>query len=210
MNLLLFPLLHNIRYKCVPVWVAGALLLLLMGCQQEPEWHSRDISNLMPSLAFELTDETGNAVTEADFSGQVNLLFFGFTQCPDICPTTLAQLAAALRNLSNSEQEKVQVLFVSVDPERDSSERLREYTDAFGARFIGLTGTEQQLRELNKRYRVTYGYDEPDSDGNYNVSHSSAVFAFDLSGQVRLLIRDDIAAPDIASDVKRLLSLAET
>ena len=199
--------LSRLRLKsCALASIMAAAALVLSACHQEIEWHSKDISGLMPELAFSLTDENNQAVTASNYADQVNLLFFGFTQCPDICPTTLAQLSAAMRGLSESEREAVQVLFVSVDPQRDDAARLREYTDAFGERFIGLTGTEQQLRELNKRYRVTYGYDEPDAYGNYNVSHSSAVFAFDRAGEPRLLIRDDVAATDIAADIKQLLT----
>ncbi len=180
------------------------LLLLLSGCQQSEQWHAKDISGLMPKLRFELSNAQGESVTEADYAAQINLLFFGFTNCPDICPTTLAQLAAAVRNLPESIRDQVHILFVSVDPQRDEGGRLAEYAGAFGEQVVGLTGTQDQLQALTRRYRVTYGYDEADANGYYNVSHSSAVFAFDADGQVRLLIRDDLTPAQIAEDMQRL------
>lgn len=180
------------------------LMIMLAGCQQSEEWNGKDISGLMPDLAFELVNAEGDPVSEVDVAGQINLLFFGFTNCPDICPTTLAQLAAAISNLPESLQQQVQVLFVSVDPQRDGGQRLAEYAGAFGSSVMGLTGDQDQLQQLTRRYRVTYGYDEPDADGYYNVSHSSAVFAFNADGQVKLLLRDDLTPAQLAADIQRL------
>lgn len=190
------------------MWLLRTLILtliaLLAGCQQSPEWNGKDISGLMPDLAFELVNAEGDVVTEADVSGKVNLLFFGFTNCPDICPTTLAQLAAAIRSLPEPIQQQVQVLFVSVDPERDDGQRLGEYASAFGSSVLGLTGDQSQLQALTRRYRVTYGYSEADDNGYYNVSHSSAVFAFSVDGKVKLLLRDDLTPTQLAADIQRL------
>lgn len=97
------------------------------------------------------------------------------------------------------------MLFVSVDPERDNPDRLRKYTDAFGPDFIGLTGEQDQLKALTKRYRTTYGYGEPDERGDYPVSHSSAVFAFNAQGEVRLLLRDDDGVRGITEDIEQLV-----
>lgn len=180
------------------------LAAMLAGCQQSAEWHGKEISGLMPDLAFELVDAGGQPVTQADFAGNVNLLFFGFTYCPDICPTTLAQLAAAVRQLPEAQRGQVNILFVSVDPDRDNGARLAEYAGAFGEQIIGLTGTQEQLETLTRRYRVTYGYGEADEAGNYNVSHSSAVFAFDSNGNVKLLLRDDLTPAQVAEDLQRL------
>ncbi|WP_440996141.1 SCO family protein [Arhodomonas sp. SL1] len=184
--------------------VALALAALLIACSGA-EWRTKDISGMMPELDFELTDENGEAVTEADYAGKVNILFFGYTFCPDICPVVLARLMRILNELEPAEREQVQVLFVSVDPRRDTPERLREYTSAFGEDFIGLTGTQEQLKALNKRYRVTYGYGEPDEHGNYIVSHSGAVFIFDKDGTAQLLVRDSDPNEDVLADLRRLL-----
>lgn len=102
-------------------------------------------------------------------------------------------------------QDEVLTLFVSVDPKRDTPERLAEYVNFFGDDIVGLSGSEKQLRELAKRYRTTFGYDEPDADGDYNVSHSSAVYVFDREGNTRLLIRPDLSAEKIRQDIAALV-----
>ena len=187
--------------------LALMLIAALTGCTSELDWHGKDISGLMPELAFELTDENGEQVTAADYAGNTVLMYFGFTYCPDICPTALAKLAAAVRKLPDAVQQRTLILFVSVDPDRDTPEQLQQYTAAFHPRMIGLTGTQKQLQQLTRRYRITYGYDEPDSDGNYNVSHSSAIFAFDRQHQVRLLQRDDLGVQQLTEDILQLDSL---
>ncbi|TDX22194.1 protein SCO1/2 [Modicisalibacter xianhensis] len=179
--------------------------MLLVGCS-EPSWQTKDISGLMPPLAFELTNENGRTVSAEDYRGQVTLLFFGFTHCPDICPTTLAHLATISDELGKEARGNLQVLFVSVDPARDDPEILSEYTDAFGAEFIGLTGDKAALKALTRRYRVTYGYGEKDEAGNYDVSHSSAVFAFDRDGEVQLLIRESDPREAVVGDLRQLLA----
>lgn len=182
------------------------LLAVAAAACQKAEWQTKDISGFMQPLAFRLTSETGDPVTAEDFGGKATLLYFGYSSCPDICPTTLARLAADIRTLKPARQERIQVLFVSVDPKRDDPARLRAYTDAFGPEFIGLTGTEAELRELAKRYRVTFGYGEPDADGNYIVSHSAAVFGFDASGKARIMIQQSDSPDAVSADLARLAS----
>lgn len=160
----------------------------------------------MPPLDFELISEEARSVTEADYVGDVTLLFFGFTHCPHICPTTLTNLAAISQELGEEAQNDLRVLFVSVDPNRDDPATLREYTDAFGPEFTGLTGDDEDLQALTRRYRVTYGYGEKDDAGNYDVSHSNAVFAFDRDGDARLLIREDDPKEAVVADLSRLLA----
>jgi len=185
-------------------WIMTAFASLwLVGCGEQA-WQTKDISGLMPPLAFELVDENGNTVNAERFLGKSTLLFFGFTHCPDVCPTTLARLDAATQRMDEAARDDIQVLFVSVDPRRDNPETLRTYTDAFGPQFIGLTGDKEALDELTRRYRVTYGYGEEDSNGNYDVSHSSAVFAFDDQGEARLLIRDSDPMEAMVADLERL------
>tara|TARA_Y100001001_G_C8007767_1_gene308648 strand:+ start:2407 stop:2985 length:579 start_codon:yes stop_codon:yes gene_type:complete len=187
-------------------WIMALFVTLwLAGCS-EPPWQTKDISGLMPPLAFELVDENGKDVNADQFLGKSTLLFFGFTHCPDVCPTTLARLDAATQRMDEAARDDIQVLFVSVDPRRDDAETLREYTDAFGPQFIGLTGDKAALDELTRRYRVTYGYGEEDSEGNYDVSHSSAVFAFNDQGEARLLILDSDPMEAVVADLERLAS----
>lgn len=176
----------------------------LAGCS-DPSWQTKDIAGVMPELAFALTDENGKAVSEQDYAGQVALLFFGFTHCPDVCPTTLARLSAVANQLEAPLRDDLRVLFVSVDPARDDPQALRDYTEAFGPEFTGLHGDREALDELTRRYRVTYGYGDDYPTGDYAVSHSSAVFAFDRRGEARLLIRNEDSTESVANDLRRLL-----
>jgi protein SCO1/2 len=189
-------------------WRLVILVVLagLAGCSGDaPPWRTKDITGLMPQLQFVLTNEQGKPVSAQDYNGKVTLLYFGYTFCPDVCPVTLGRLSSAIKQLDPAAQARVQVLFVSVDPRRDTPARLREYTNAFGTEFVGLSGTQEQLHTLTKRYRVTYGYGEPDASGNYAVSHSSVVYVFDPQGKIRLLLRDDDSLEAIAQDLARLV-----
>nr|WP_067297021.1 SCO family protein [Marinobacterium profundum] len=186
--------------------LAWALVLLMAGCSDQTDWQTRYIGGLMPELQFTLTDENGKTVTEAQYANNtVNLLFFGYTSCPDVCPVTLAQMRQVLDRLPEGMVGKVRVLFVSVDPQRDDLESLRRYTDFFGDRFVGLTGSREQLDTLTSRYRTTYGYGEPDAKGNYVVTHGSAVYGFDAAGRAQLLIRNDDSPDAIVADIVQLV-----
>lgn len=185
-------------------WLACvAITLGLLGCE-DANWHSTDISGIMPPLDFHLVDENGKSVEAEDYRGKTTLLFFGFTHCPDICPTSLAKLAAAIRQVDQNLRDDIQVLFVSVDPSRDTPEIMRQYTDAFGPQFIGLTGKPDNIDALANRYRVTYEYGDKDARGNYNVSHTSAIFAFDHDGKARLLMRESDPMNSMVADLARL------
>lgn len=185
--------------------VLAAVVLALVGCGEEP-WYGKNITGLMPELEFELTSESGETVTENVFAGRPVAMYFGFTHCPDICPTTLARLTAAVRRLPEDLAQELQLAFVSVDPARDGPRELAEYTDAFSDRMLGLTGTQKQLQALTRRYRITYGYEEPDAQGDYEVSHSSAVFVFDAQGDPRLMLLDSLTVPEMAHDLELLLA----
>lgn len=193
--------------KAISAMALLASLVMLGGCFGDDEnWNGKDISGLMPELAFELTGTSGDTVTAEQTDGNIRLLFFGFTSCPDICPATLQKLSRAVKDLPEALRTDTQIVFVSVDPQRDTPERIDSYVSFFSDRAIGLTGEEPALRELSKRYRTTFGYDEPDAEGNYNVSHSGAVYVFDREGKARLLIRPELSVEDIRTD---LVALAE-
>ena len=180
-------------------------LLLVAACAEEQPWNLRDVSGLMPELEFELTRAAdGETVTAETYEGQVTVLYFGFTHCPDICPLTLARFSQALEQMGDAAQG-ARVLFVSVDPKRDTRERLQRYVASFGEEFVGLRGEIPELRELTKRYSTTFGYGEPNEAGFYDVSHSSAAFIFDREGELRLLAREDADLDAIAADLQRLL-----
>lgn len=195
----------TVRRLCLPLLLPLFTAVLAACGDTAPEWRGHDITGVMPDLRYTLTGENGETMTAGAYSGKVRLLFFGFTHCPDICPATLGRLKSAMTLLDAQQRERVRVLFVSVDPERDTPERLAEYTGYFGPRFVGLTGSQAQLTELTKRYRVTYGYGGPDENGAYTVSHSGAIFVFDPQGKVRLLFNQSVPVEDIAADLRRLL-----
>lgn len=182
-----------------------ALLALLLGGCGDAGWNGKDISHLMPSLAFELTDERGDPVTEEVFRGRPVALYFGFSHCPDICPMTLAKLTAAARKLPEARRDRLQLAFISVDPARDGPEQLARYTEAFSDRMLGLTGSQAQLRDLTRRYRVTYGYEEPRPDGEYDVSHSSAIWVFNADLGAELMLFDDMSIDAMAEDLARVV-----
>jgi len=199
------------RIKTASHWnrlsIAGLVVLFigLTACDHQHQWQLRDISGIMPDLVFNLTDSTGHKVNADSYRGKIVMLYFGYTHCPDVCPITLAKAGQALKGLGK-DADKVRFLFVSVDPQRDTPELLMTYMKAFGPEFIGLRGDETALRALSKRYRVTYSHGKPDVHGDYEVTHSSAVFVFDGKGKVRLMERSKDRAPAITHVLKQLVS----
>lgn len=184
---------------------ALAVLITVAGCEETHEWRTADISDRLPPLDFTLTDENGRTVDESDYAGKPTLLFFGYTHCPDVCPVTLARLASVIRQLDADDRGQVQVLFVSVDPARDTPEVLEAYTDAFNPRFVGLTGGKEQIDAVTNRYRVHYSYGDKDADGDYAVTHSSAVMAFRRDGEPAFLTRDTDSDAALIDDLEALL-----
>lgn len=179
------------------------LCLLLVACSQ-PAWHATDVSGKLPPLDFTLTDTRGNLRHGEDFHGRITLLFTGFTHCPGICPATLAYLATVLQDIEES-QEHMQVLFVSLDPERDTPEVLEQYVRRFGPWFIGLTGTQAQLQALTQRYFLAFQKQPPTARGEYEVLHSSQILIFDRQGNARLLARVDTSPEGLQADLRYLL-----
>jgi len=200
-------LLSKMIRRCRPA-VAAALLLssMLAACAgKDPHYTLKNITGLVSPLEFRLTDQDGQPVTAADYRHDLVLLYFGYTRCPDECPTTLTTLANALHTLG-PEAAHVRVLFVTVDPHRDTTDVLKRYVGNFGPEFVGLRPDPQALTDLSKRYRIAYHYEKPDKYGNYEVDHSSAVFIFDGDGRARLLALSDNTAQQVASDLRRLLA----
>lgn len=183
-----------------------ALFATLAACAGSgPPYALKNITGLVLPLKFHLTNQNDQAVTADDYRHDLVLLYFGYTECPDQCPTTLTTLANALHTLG-PQASQVRVLFVSVDPKRDTTAVLKRYVDNFGPEFVGLRGDQAELTALSKRYRIAYHYENPDKYGNYEVDHSSAVFVFDRDGRARLLAQSDNTAQQVASDLRRLLA----
>ena len=182
------------------------LVLLLTACQGEQPWRTSNITGAMPNLSFSLIDANHNKpVTAEEYQGKVVMLFFGFTHCPDVCPTTLLQLQKAL-SMMGEQAKQVQVLFVTVDPERDGQQALKHYTENFGSQVIGLYGDVEQLEKLAKTYGVSHERQQADTGDNYDISHGSVVYVFDYTGAIRLLVRGNDPVEAIASDLKRLVA----
>jgi protein SCO1/2 len=178
---------------------ALCFLLLLAGCGRS-SFHMTDISGAMPRLDFHMTRvRDGVAVTGQDYRGKVVALYFGYTNCPDVCPATLANLTEMIGRVKSPD---VFVLFVSVDPARDSAERLRKYAAAFSPQIEGLRGSDNALAQLARTYRVAYSVNPAPP---YTVMHSNAVFFFDRTGKARLVTTDTSNPAAMAEDVERLL-----
>lgn len=181
--------------------IALLALTLLASCSPQKPWHATNITGSMPELSFHMQRASDGAqVTGESFKGQIVLLYFGYTHCPDVCPTTLADLGDVMQKLG-PEASKIRVLFVTVDPGRDNLEILKLYTRSFGPEFDGLLGSKNEIATLAKRYRVAYSVKtKPD----YVVMHTSAVFVFDPSGRARLVTLDTKDTAALAEDLKRV------
>ncbi|MFC5525071.1 SCO family protein [Rhodanobacter ginsengisoli] len=180
--------------------------LLLGGCQRTAPLPFRltNVSGHMPALEFHLTDDQGRTVSAADYRGKVVLLYFGYTHCPDVCPLTLAHLHVVMQRLGKL-ADGARILFVSVDPTRDTPPVLHAYVNAFDSRAVGLTGNARTIETLVKRYRSAFTREPASSDGNYEVSHSSAIYVFDRDGHPRVLSTPADSQDDLVHDLHLLL-----
>jgi len=182
------------------------LVIALQSCNQPLHWNASDISGVMPDLEFTLTGPDGGLVEASSLLGKPLLVFFGFTNCPDVCPTTLTRLSVLMKKLGPDAHD-IQVVLVSVDPERDTVEVMRRYTASFGPWLLGLTGPAADLNRLREAYGVYAAMESSDSKGSYNVMHSAVVFAFDAQGRARLLISNLDDTDAVVSDLKQLIDL---
>lgn len=181
------------------VMAAAALALVLAAGAPAKAWHSTDMSGTLPPLAFTMTRASdGKTVTAADYKGKIVLVYFGYTFCPDVCPATLLNITSMLKSLGGKADD-VRVLFVTVDPGRDTLSVLKQYTQAFAPQIVGLRGTPDQLATLAKRYRVAYSV-QPAAGGNdIEVTHGSAVYVFNREGDIKLLFTG-LSAPNTKLD----------
>ncbi|HRP95825.1 MAG TPA: SCO family protein [Rhodocyclaceae bacterium] len=185
--------------------VAAALALAACTGPAAPQFHSTDVTGANYGKSFALTDHHGQRRTLADFHGKVVTLFFGFTQCPDVCPTTLNTMREVMTQLGD-DAERVQVLFVTVDSERDTEALLAHYVPAFDPRFLGLYGDADETAAMAKEFRIFYRK-SGDTDGpNYSIDHSAGTYVFDPQGRLRLYVRHAETAENIAADLRILLS----
>ncbi|MDE1883778.1 MAG: SCO family protein [Rhodospirillales bacterium] len=180
--------------------------LALAACQHDLSKQDVNIRGLVPPLAFTMTDvQTGKQVTAADFKGSVVLLYFGYTNCPDVCPTTLYNMQRVQKAMGQA-AAKVKVLFVTVDPDRDTPQVLTLYTALFGNNVVGLRGTPDELYALARRYRVVFSVVKTPV---YSVTHSAAVYVFNARGQPEFIIAGlDTVKPDIDGIARDLTRVA--
>lgn len=164
-----------------------------------------DVTGLDYAKDFSLTDHNGKPRTLADFKGKAVVVFFGYTQCPDVCPTTLSEMASVMQQLGPL-ADKVQVLFITVDPERDTPELLASYVPAFDPRFLGLVGDKAAISKVTQEFRVFYQKVPGKEPGSYTMDHTAGSYVFDPQGRIRLFIRHGQGAEPIVHDLKQLLS----
>ncbi len=179
-------------------------LVWLAGCTDRPAaFKGSDISGTKLGQQWKLTDMNGQARDQSSFAGKVQLVFFGFAQCPDVCPTSLSELAEVMK-LLGPDADRVQVLLVTVDPERDTPEILRKYISSFDPRFLGLTGTPEQVRLAASSFKAFYSK-VPRPGGDYTMDHSASFYLLDRKGEARVLLSNNAGAAAIAHDIKALL-----
>ena len=193
------------------VLLAAALAVgFLAGCDRlgggapKPSFKAVDITGAEYARELSLPDADGKMRTLADFKGKVTLVFFGYTQCPDVCPTTLAELAAVKRDLGK-DGDRVQGVFVSVDPQRDTPQVLKAYIASFDPGFVALRGTPEQIQATARDFKVFYAQVPGKTEGSYTVDHTAGTYVFDASGKVRLFVRYGSGAEALRHDLKLLL-----
>ncbi|MFY9329257.1 MAG: SCO family protein [Georgfuchsia sp.] len=183
-----------------------ALAILLAACSPEPaHFNAINVTGANWGRDFHLADASGKPRQLADFKGKAVVIFFGYVQCPDVCPTTMNKLHEVMRLLGD-EANRVQVLFVTLDPERDTPELLAQYVPAFDSRFLGLYGSLDATAAMAKDYRVFYQKRAGSKPGRYTIDHSSGLYAYDPQGRLRLFISNNEEAAKIAADLGQLLA----
>jgi protein SCO1/2 len=195
--------------KLLPLLVAAAMAFSISGCDKlpgkQPSFQNTDVTGLDYAKGFSLTDHTGKPRTLADYKGKVVVVFFGYTQCPDVCPTTMAEMAGVMQKLG-PQADQVQVLFITLDPERDTQQLLANYVPAFDKRFVGLYGTPDQTAKTAKEFKVFYSKVPGTSPGSYTIDHTAGSYVFDRDGKLRLFIRHGGGADPVVHDIRQLLS----
>lgn len=184
--------------------LALAAVLLLTACAPQ-KFSSVDITGASYARDFQLTDHQGAPRQLADYKGKVVAIFFGFAQCPDVCPTTLADMAE-LKRLLGADGNQLQVIFVTVDPERDTREVLAQYVPAFDPSFVGLRGTPEQTLATAQEFKVFFQKVPGATPTSYTIDHTAGSYVFDREGRVRLFVRHKQDLDSVVADIKRLLS----
>ena len=192
--------------------LAALVALALVGCQKaspdKPAFKGIDLTGAEYARQLNLTDQDGRARSLADFKGKVLVVFFGYTQCPDVCPTTMAEVAEVKRSLG-ADGDKVQGLFVTIDPARDTAQLLKAYMASFDPSFVALRGSEEQTLAAAKEFKVFYAKVPGKTADSYTMDHTAASFIFDTERRVRVYARYGAGAQPLADDIKLLLAEAK-
>ncbi|MHB1122856.1 MAG: SCO family protein [Ramlibacter sp.] len=185
--------------------LAATLAPLLVACgETRPQFKAIDVTGAEYARDFQLTDHDGRPRTLKDFRGKAVVVFFGYTHCPDVCPTTLSEIAEAKR-LLGPDGAKVQGVFVTVDPQRDTPEMLKAYMANFGPDFVALRATPEQLAAVAKEYKIYYKKVDGKTPDSYTMDHSAGSYVYDPQGRVRLYTRYGTGPEALAADLKILL-----
>ena len=179
------------------------LALLAAACSKQG-FNNVDITGASYANEFSLTDHTGARRALADYRGKLVVIFFGYTQCPDVCPTTMQQMAEVRRELGR-EADQVQVLFVTVDPQRDTREVLAQYVPGFDPSFVGLYGTPEETARVAKQFKVFYQKVPGPTETSYTIDHTAGSYVIDRSGQPRLFLKHNQGTAPIVADLRQLL-----
>jgi protein SCO1/2 len=205
---MMFPARAALARRALAAAAAFALAAGLAACGPSgPKFKGSDVTGTSYGKALELTGHDGKPRTLADFRGKVVVLFFGYTQCPDVCPTTLAEQAEVMKQLG-ADAARVQVLFVTIDPERDSAEMLSRYVPAFNPSFLGLTGDADAIARTAKEFKVFYQKQPGSTPGTYTMDHSAGTFIFDPQGRLRLYVSYGQGPEVFVHDIRELLRTA--
>jgi protein SCO1/2 len=201
--------------RAAPVLAAAVIAAAMLGaCGRADDmappkpavaFQSIDITGADYAQALELPDADGKRRTLAEFKGQVVVLFFGFTQCPDVCPTTMAELAAVKQRLG-ADGARVVPIFVTVDPERDTPVVLKAYVGSFGADFVALRGTSDETKAIAKAFKIFYAKVPGKTESSYTIDHTARSYVYDTRGRLRLATRHGMGPDALASDLKQLLA----
>jgi protein SCO1/2 len=191
----------------VRLLIALGLAAALAGCERSaaPSFKAIDITGAEYAQGFDLPDADGRRRTLADFKGNITLVFFGYAQCPDVCPTTLLEIAEVKKSLGAG-GERIQGVFITVDPERDTPEVLKAYVDNFGAGFVALRGSLEETAAVAKAFKVYYAKVPGQAAGSYTMDHTAGTYVFDAQGKVRLFTRYGTGAEALKHDLQLLLA----
>jgi protein SCO1/2 len=196
----------NDRRALLRILAAAPVAALVAACGQgTPAFKGSDITGTHLGKDLSMIDQDGRPRTLADYAGKVKVVFFGYTHCPDVCPTSLAELAQVMQALG-SDASRVQVIMITVDPERDTPEVLKQYVQTFNPAFVGLTGTPEQVKQAATSFKVYYAKVMAKDGADYSMDHSAAFYLLDGSGEARVLAGNGTDGESLVHDIKALLA----